>query len=88
MCARASRSRFLTSFRSAASWLLYRPCRQAPLARPVGAPAVAPWKWQPLADGLMVDGMNHLLTDPAANAEAEGGRADPVGDRRFQIGQP
>jgi hypothetical protein len=29
---------------------------------------------------LMVDSMDHLLTDPATNAEAQGGRTVPVGN--------
>jgi hypothetical protein len=36
--------------------------------------------WRTFAIILMVDSMDHLLTDPATNIEAEGGRTVPVGD--------
>ena len=35
--------------------------------------------WRTFAIILMVDSMDHLLTDPATNAEAEGGRTRSVG---------
>jgi len=36
--------------------------------------------WRTFAIILMVDSIDHLLTDPATNAEAEGGRTVSVGD--------